>query len=71
MTAINPSGTLHQGDSVTVTVATPEPPPTVSAAPNTGASRAAGGEHSGENGGRKGKHKDGDKGGGNGGRHRD
>jgi eukaryotic-like serine/threonine-protein kinase len=71
VTAINPSGSLHQGDNVTVTIATPEPPTTVTAAPNTGVDRAAGGEHSGENGDRKGKHKDGDKGGGNGGGHGD
>jgi eukaryotic-like serine/threonine-protein kinase len=71
VTAINPSGSLHQGDNVTVTIATLEPPTTVTAAPNTGVGRAAGGEHSGENGDRKGKHKDGDKGGGNGGGHGD
>jgi eukaryotic-like serine/threonine-protein kinase len=63
--AINPSGTLHQGDGVTVTVATSQPRSIASAdAPNTGADRTPRDERSREKGDRKDKHKGDDDGGG-------
>jgi eukaryotic-like serine/threonine-protein kinase len=67
VTAINPSGTLHQGDNVTVTVATSESRSGVSADSKTGVAVASADQSSGENGTHKGKHKDGDNGGDHGG----
>jgi eukaryotic-like serine/threonine-protein kinase len=67
VTAINPSGTLHQGDNVAVTVATSESPSGVSADSKTGVAVASADQSSGENGTHKGKHKDGDNGGDHGG----
>jgi serine/threonine protein kinase len=64
VTAINPSGSLHQGDNVTVSVAIPESGSGVSAdAGKSGADGAAGDQRSGENGNHKGRHKGGDNGG--------